>query len=47
MVSEMITSIAIMEMQIKINERDFPGSAVIRIPNFHCRGPWFDSCLGN
>ena len=47
MVSEMITSIAIMEMQIKINERDFHGSSVIRIPNFHCRGPWFDSWLGN
>ena len=43
MVSEIITSVAIMEMQIKINERDFPGISVIRIPNFHCRRPWFDS----
>ena len=47
MVSEMITSTAIMEMQIKIRERDFPGSSVIRIPNLHCAGPGFDSWLSN
>ena len=30
-----------------VNNRDFPGSPVVRTLCFHCRGHRFNPCLGN